>query len=279
MKSGIESLATLEYIIKTKYSVIFKLEDGVVYGNDGVMEYLTRNKKVSGKAARPGGEPTISMTISIHNVDQETCSHFLWDLAQKGIRDKFKFDFDSALNSGSQTVIMADELEAHQSLVSHAFGYLLNEDPKEQTQQIGRHLVFWLPGYLGRLRELVFEGNEQSNIALTPSEQSEINQNLYRLFKNDQVIMHHKSSFESTYWTVQEMEGIQSWLMDSAVYGKLDRAWQREVRQADSPITGILKELVKVVVRGFLRERSWNVNLAYDWIEEFIELVSSPLPG
>jgi Cdc6-like AAA superfamily ATPase len=97
--SGTESLASLKYIIKNKYSAVLKLEDKHVYGKDGVQDYLQKEKDTSGKSSQFKERPTISMTITINNVDQELCGHFLWDLAHKGIRDKFKFDFDAASNA------------------------------------------------------------------------------------------------------------------------------------------------------------------------------------
>ncbi|KAI3323634.1 hypothetical protein HD806DRAFT_497394 [Xylariaceae sp. AK1471] len=268
--SGIESLVSLQYIIENKYSAVLKLEDGYVYGQDGVKEYLQKEKAKSDKSPNSKDRATISMTITIENVDQEVCGHFLWDLAHKAIRDKFKFDFDTAgPNSGlhgRQAAITADELEAHHTIVTRAFEYL-DREPREQTKEIGEYLVCWLPYHLGCLRQL-----EDDDRELTPSEQSEIGRNLQKLFRDQQVMKQHRASFAKTYWWADEMETVQKWLMDSAVVRRVDREWRQVVQQAVSPTRGFMRELVEVVVRGFLRERSWEVHNAYNWIEEFMNL-------
>ncbi|KAI0139513.1 hypothetical protein F4776DRAFT_592485 [Hypoxylon sp. NC0597] len=269
--SGTESLASLQFIIKNKYSAVLKLEDGYVYGEDGVKDYLQKEKDVSDKSSHRD-RSTISMTISINNVDQELCAHFFWDLAQKAIREKFKFDFDaaspnSALHSSSQAVIAVDEFEANHTIITRAFEYL-EKDHRDQTKEIGKYLVGWLPYHLGRLRDL----EDEEKGALTPGEQFEIGQNLYRLFKDDKVFLRHKTSFEQTWWFTDDMEGVQKWLMDSAVVRRLDKKWRDEVQMSVSPTKGYLKELVKIIVEGMLRNRTWGVQNAYGWIEGFMGL-------
>ncbi|KAI1100300.1 hypothetical protein F4804DRAFT_319299 [Jackrogersella minutella] len=270
--SGTESLASLHFIIKNKYSAVLKLDSGYVYGQDGVKDYLQKDKDISGKSSHSRDRSTISMTICINNVDQELCGHFLWDLAHKAIRDKFKFDFDAAsangtLHSSGQATIAVDEFEAHHTIVTRAFEFL-DSDPRDQTKEIGQYLVGWLPYHLGQLRQL--EDDEKG--ALTPGEQTEIGQNLYKLFKDDKVFLRHKESFGVTWWFVEEMEGLQKWLMDSAVVRRLDKKWRDEVQMPISPTRGFLKELVKLLVEGLLRNRSWGAQNAYGWIEKFMLL-------
>ncbi|KAI1138512.1 hypothetical protein F5Y05DRAFT_42402 [Hypoxylon sp. FL0543] len=265
--SGTESLASLQFIIKNKYSAVLKLEDGYVYGQDGVKNYL--QKDLSGRSLPSRDRSTISMSITINNVDQEICANFLWDLAHKAIRDKFKFDFDaaSALHSSSQAVIAVDEFEAHHTIVTRAFEFL-DKEPRDQTRKIGGYLVGLLPYHLSQLLQLE---NEEKG-ALTPNEQFEIGQNLYKLFKDEQVILRHKASFEQTMWYADEMEGLQRWLMDSAVVRRLDKKWRDEVRLSLSPTRGFLKGLVTIIAERLLRKRSWRVLNASGWIHEFMGL-------
>ncbi|KAF7377195.1 Goodbye domain-containing protein [Mycena sanguinolenta] len=268
LSSGMGFLASLEYIIKNKYSAVLQVEGHFVEGKDGVRDYLQKDKNTSGKSRQPKEQPTISMTITINNVDQELCGHFLWDLAHKGIRDKFKFDFDAASNAlhNSQAVIALDEFEAHHTIVKQAFKYL-SEEPRDQTKEIGNYLVNWLPYHLDRLRQL--EGDDKG--MLMPDDQLEIGHNLYQLFQDEDVFRRHRASFEGTWWEKEEMMIIQKWLRDWAVVRKLDKRWRDEVQQAVSPTKGYLRTFVRVVVEGFLRERSWGVQNAYTWIEKFME--------
>ncbi|KAI1767301.1 hypothetical protein GGR53DRAFT_463602 [Hypoxylon sp. FL1150] len=270
--SGTESLASLQFIIKNKYSAVLKIEDGYVYGQDGVGVYLQKDKDALGKSSHSKDHSTISMTITINNVDQELCGHFLWDLAHKAIRDKFKFDFDAAsphsgLHSSSQAAIAVDEFEATHTIIVRAFEYLA-KDPMDQTKAAGRYLAGWLPYHLGRLRQL----EDEEKGGLTPGERLDIGENLYNLFKDDQVFLRHKESFETTSWWSNEMDDVQKWLMDSAVVRRLDKKWRDEVQQPGSPIRGYLKVLVKLVVEGLLRKRSWPPVHAFDWIWNFMKL-------
>ncbi|KAL7794357.1 hypothetical protein V8C37DRAFT_415219 [Trichoderma ceciliae] len=268
--SDTESLASLQYIIKNKYSAVLKIDDGFVYGQDGVKDHLRKEKDSSGRSSQSKDRATISMTITINNVDQELCGHFLWDLAHKAIRDKFDFNIDghasNTLHGSSWGSIAVDEFEAHHTIVTRAFEYL-SKPHREQTEQIGGYVVGRLPYHLSRLRQL----EDEDKGALLPSEQSEIGRNLYKLFRDGEVFVRHKKSFEKTWWLVGEMEHLQQWLMDSAVMRRVDKRWRDEVQLAASPSRGYLKEFVRAVVGGFLRERNWAVHSAFIWLERFMK--------
>jgi len=270
--SGTESLVTLEYIIENKYSAVLKIEDGLVLCRDGVQEFLESEKARLAKASQSKDRATISMSITINNVDQEMVGHFLWDLAHKAIRDKFKFDFDASspnsLLQGRQAAITVDAFEAHHTIVMRAFAYL-DREPRDQTKRIGIYLCGLLPFHLSNLRLEEEDGRE-----LASSEQSEIGQSLHTLFKDKQVFERHKASFQDTYWYAAEMEDVQKWMMDSAVMRRVNREWRQAVQQAASPTRGFMKPLLETIIRGFLRARTWLVWNAYLWITECMELVS-----
>lgn len=188
--------------MKAKYSTVLKVEGKYVYGQDGVSEQLRKGQNISSKSSRPKDQATISMTISINDVDQEVCGHFFWDIAQKAIRDKFKFDFGAASNAlhSNQTTIMVDELDAHRTIVMRTFKYL-DQEPREKTKKIGDYLVCWLPWHLGRLRQL----EDEEKGSLKPDQKLEIGQNLYNLFKDERVFRRHRGMFERCLWWVEDM--------------------------------------------------------------------------
>ncbi|KAJ7678125.1 hypothetical protein DFH06DRAFT_1422671, partial [Mycena polygramma] len=259
--SRTEYLVPLQYIIETKYSSLLKIEDNYVYSQDGLKEYLEKEKVSSSQASY--SKKSISMTITIKDVDQEICGNFLWDLAHKAIREKFSFDFATA--SPNTLSISVDEFESHHTILKQAFEYL-GKDPEEQTDSIGPYLVSCLPLHLARLRDL----EDQDVAALKPSEQFEIGQNLWRLFKDAEIFQRHKAVFEQVFWTADDMESVKRWLMDSAIVRRLeDKTWRDEVQRA-TPTRGFMRPLVGIVARGFLRERSWNAENAYDWIKELM---------
>ncbi|KAI5918674.1 hypothetical protein F4810DRAFT_691137 [Camillea tinctor] len=268
--TGIASLTPLEYIIKNKYSAVLKLEDSYVDVQDRVLEYFReKNKDSLGRSSLSKDHATISMNITINNVDQELCGHFLWDLADMAIRDKFKFNFNSdgsnALHSSSQGTVTVDEFEANHTIVTRTFEYL-DMEPSEQSKGIGGYLLEFLPFHLGQLREL----EDDDKGALAPHKQSKIGQDLCKLFRDDVILNRHKATFEQVYWTAAEIKVVQKWFMDSAVVRKVDKKWRDEMQSAITPIKGYLRGLVKMVVSGLLRDRSWGVENAYRWLKEFI---------
>ncbi|KAI8182977.1 hypothetical protein KHU50_002262 [Colletotrichum sp. SAR 10_65] len=271
LTSDIASLTSLEYVIRTKYSAILSIEDEYyVYLQDGVEEYLQKVDTSSGQSQQSTGGSTISMTISINNVDQELCGNFLWDLADMAIRNKFKFNFDGeAFNPAhsSKTPLAVDELEANYTIVTQAFKYLSNE-PTDATQNVGRYVVEFLPYHLNRVREL----EDEDKGMLRDDQRSDIGQGLYKIFKDDTVFQRHIKIWQDIEWSVDEMRAIQTWLMDSAAVRKVDRKWRTAVQRASSPITGYLNELVKTVLRGLLRQRSWQMYNASKWLKRFMEL-------
>ncbi|KAJ6504135.1 hypothetical protein C8R47DRAFT_178200 [Mycena vitilis] len=260
--SGTESLVSLQYIMEQKYSAVLKVENEFVYDQDGFKEYLEKGKIPASHSSNKDS-PTISMTITIKNVEQELCANFLWDLAHKAIREKFSFDFATA--SSNTLSIAIDEFEAHHTIVKRAFEYL-GKDPEEQTDPIGRYLVVWLPNHLARLHDL----EDEEVGALTPSEQFEIGKNLWQLFKDEQVFQRHRKTFEQVCWTADQIDSVKRWLMDSAIVRRLDKTWREEVQHAPSPTRGFMRALVGMAVRGFLKERSWPVQNACTWIVEFM---------
>jgi hypothetical protein len=257
--------------LKLTGSAVLELDDTFVYGQDGVKNYLHKGYDDLDRSSQSKEKATISMTITINNVDQETCGHFLWDLAHKAIRDKFRFDFDASANllHNTKVSISVDEFEAHHTIVMRAFEYLSKED-RDQTREIGVYLVGWLPYHLDHLRQL----EDEDKGALMPDEQLEIGHNLYKLFSDNKLLRRHKEMFDQTYWTASEMEDIQRWLMDSAVVRRLDKRWRDEVQLAVRPTRGYLRELVEMIIEGFLKERSWGPLNCYDWIAEFMKAVS-----
>ncbi|KAJ0383400.1 hypothetical protein COL922a_010568 [Colletotrichum nupharicola] len=271
LTSDIASLTSLEYVIRTKYSAILSIEDEYhVYLQDGVEEYLQKVGTSSGQAQQSTGRSTISMTISINNVDQELCGNFLWDLADMAIRNKFKFNFDGAAFNpahSSKRPLAVDELEANYTIVTQAFKYLSNE-PTDGTQNVGRYVVEFLPYHLNRVREL----EDEDKGMLRDDQLSEIGQGLYKIFRDDIVFQCHIKIWQDIEWSVDEMRAIQTWLMDSVAVQKVDRKWRTAVQRASSPITGYLNELVKTVLRGLLRQRSWQMYNASKWLKRFMEL-------
>ncbi|KAK7952888.1 hypothetical protein PG996_013769 [Apiospora saccharicola] len=272
-----ESLATIDYIIDKKYSDVLKLSGDIVMVQDDVRDFLEKGKDGRRKRKSSQQERTISMSITINNADQEECHNFLWDLSHKSIRDKFKFDFDSALGSHS-TTIEVDEFEAHHSIVKYAFSYLAGY-PRNETKPIGEYLATWLPYHLKHLQRLEAEDKGE----LSAAEKRDIGTGLYNIFKSDDTFRRHQASFEGhlSYWTPREMREVNEWLTDSAVASRLDKQFLRSIKFASSPARGYMRPLVNLMLNQFLRaeESTWGASIVFRWIEQFVMVDTIPYNG
>jgi hypothetical protein len=273
--SGTESIGLLQDIISSKYLAVLKIDesqDGTfVEGQDGALEYL--QKKKHHKTRHSKDQPTISMTININNADQEVVGHFLWDLAQKAIRDRFNFDSASNTSHLRQNTIAVDEFEAHHTIAMCALKYLC-EEPREGTQAIGDYLFSWLPEHLSTLTRL----DEEDKGSLMPAEQLEIGRYLYLLFKDQEVLKRHKEAITRFWWTAENMESMRQWLMSPTVVRGLPKVWREKVQRAVPPVRGYLRPFVTMVIDCWLRDseqdREWILLGYVNWIREFMKVVS-----
>lgn len=275
--TGKESIGLLEDIITSKYMAVLKITDApkgrIVEGQEGAFEYLQKEKEH--RAHHDKDKSTISMTINITDVDQEVVGHFLWDLSQMAIRDKFRFNFDNASNTlhTQQSTIVVDEFEAHQTLVMRAFT-CFSREPSEGTSMIRRYLWWWLPRHMERITEL--ESDEKGY--LTMDEQIEIGRYLYNLFKDQELFKRHKATVKNTVWTAEEMGFVQKWLRNITVTRRLPKKRRDEVMEASSPVRGYFNQFTKMIIENWLRstERQSGQSLSNyrAWIREFMEAVS-----
>jgi hypothetical protein len=274
LSSGTESLVSLQNTIKTKYSTVLKIEGGDVHVQDIALDLLRKADITSAAPLDHRESATITMTITVKNVDVETCGNFLWDLAHKANREKFNFDFEAYQASNSTTAkIAVDELEAYHTIILKSFQYL-NEEPNDRTSDLGHYLVCWLPDHLAALRRL----QEDKNRFLRPQEYQEIGENLYMLFKDGTIFERHRSKFETTAWSVKDMKEIREWLTDTSVMRAVqDKSWRNHVKHTISPATGYLRFFARLIVESLLRGRSCNVHHSFYWVTALKDAVSNPL--
>jgi len=253
-------------MIEQKYSSILKYEDYVSI-LDGVDEVVQNERSTTRNTIAAGG-PKISATITITDVDQEVCQHFLWDLAHKGIREKFKFDFDapSSLQRRKKAEISVNEFDAHLSIVLQTFKFI-EAEPNERTKAIGRYILQYLPSHLKHLSDM------QGINTLLDSDKRDIGHFLFDLFESDRTFVNHKDIFECFTWDVQDVDVFRKWFDDPVATKSIYKKWLREARTRESPQPGFLRELMNVVVKHWLRDRSWNAGNAYDWVASFYSMV------
>ena len=267
-------MASLETVIKTKYSAVLKLSDGCVVEQENIRDYLeTRAKEKEAAALRgpaSGSRGTISMSIILNNVDEHVAKQFFWDLAHTDMRGQLR----TALNGGSSGTafdhrISISEFDSRYTIIKQAFEYLSEENPKEQAKPIGKYLIEYLPVHLGRL----FDLDSQDEGDLPKEDRIYIGNSLYDMLKDGAALKRHKDIFEQIWYTTNDLKQLNTWLGDSKAMSKVDPKWVKEMQQEKIPSKGYLKEFASTIVRGLLRERYWRAGGALDWIVEFIMLV------
>lgn len=271
LSSRTESLVSLESTIKNNYSTVLKIENGNVHIQDIALDFVKKADVTSQASQGPGDSSTISMTITIHNVDRETCGNFLWDLAHKANRQKFNFDFEAQQAGNSTARIAVDELEAYHTIILKTF-QCLNEEPNEQTKDIVGHLACFLPNHLAGIRHL----QEEKNQFLRPHEYQEIGQNLYTLFKDGTIFDRHRDKFERMFWNVDDLREIREWLTDNSfMRGVQDKSWRNQVKSTVSPANGYLRYIARSMVESLLRGRRCEVWQASYWVLQLKDAVSN----
>ncbi|KAG5817395.1 hypothetical protein H9Q74_000654 [Fusarium xylarioides] len=194
----------LETVIKTKYSTVLKLKIDGVEVQEGIQEYLAKKaeKASTGSDSLSRNSSSISMALTLNNVDQNRAAQYFWDLTQMVMQKNFTFDFNNPLKDSNQNQnrIRVNEFEAHLTFVDQAFR-LLRSEPQVDHQPITNYLVEWLP---------------------------------YHLMRRD------------------------------------DKEWLSRVLSAPSLTQRYLSKFTKMVVTEFLRDRSWKVFMAYQWVEELM---------
>lgn len=230
------------------------------------MEVLSKRSK-DREERRRAAKPTISMDITIKNANQEQCATFFWDLAYAAVKEKQAFLLDHSFQAYKHT-ITKDRYDATLSVVLQAFEYLRGKS-SDETDDIGGHIVSWLPSYLGQLKEL--QGKHKKYF--TEKEESEIAKGLHDLFESDATVKRHYKAFEKSHWWASEIRTFHAWLKDERVM-RSEEKWATSM-QIQKPVQGFLKAIVKTIIESFLRAREWNVANAYYWVARFMMIVSA----
>jgi|SRR5690242_16796364 len=110
------------------------------------MEVLSK-RSIDREERRRGAKPTITMEIKLRNASQEQCATFFWDLAYAAVKERQAFLLHHSFQAYRHT-ITKDRYEATLSVVLQAFEYLRGKS-FDETDDIGGHIITWLPSYLG----------------------------------------------------------------------------------------------------------------------------------
>ncbi|KAH8880886.1 hypothetical protein GQ53DRAFT_736167 [Thozetella sp. PMI_491] len=258
-----ESLVPLAYVVEHRYSRVLRLDGSRVSVRVGVDKVLQKHRS-NPRAALAGAGPRISLSIQITDVDRELCQNFLWDLSQKAIRDKFRFDFDnaSAFQHTIQAELSVNEFDAHHTIVMAAFKFMRNE-PDKRTVALGPYLFKHLPSHLKRLKEA--QGLDE----LLDLQKQEIGSSLLELFESDHIFNLNKNHFKQFTWNREDVQVFREWFKDPAATRGIRKSWLRKATSEENPAKTFLGDLVLMIAQQWLVEGTWDARNAYDWICSF----------
>lgn len=198
---------------------------------------------------------------------------FCWSLSQQLSQLNFNFD-NAALAAGNvRKTFQIHEIDANLSILRSTFS-ILEEDPVERTQALGRYAVAYLPQHLRGV------GNPDE---LKSEERADIAKRLYRIFESGDVVDRHWDITDSSnvWWhrDDDEVEIIREFLCKPSILEHLgikDQDWLRNVERDRDPNRALLKPIMKKVASRWLSDTGRSVERPFKWIREHLKMVSFP---
>ncbi|OQU96187.1 hypothetical protein CLAIMM_02300 [Cladophialophora immunda] len=275
LNSGKASLQPFERKLKEKFArILHVIDDHVEVDVDIENLFRSQDSPVSETATVPDLEAArISMTISINEADLRTVQQFFWDLTDKLRSGRFDFSTDKS-SLGGKGVIQTDVVRASYYL-SEQLLKLLNDEPHEKTQCLVSYALRYLTYHLGKVKESLEQGR------LGTSERMILAKRLVDLLSDVEGIEKFwttRNELSPNWIDPDQVKIVRDLLKDEktiAVLQPKERRWVR-VHTADSEgKAGIYKPITLMVARRWLRDRSWDVYPAYNWIHKYIALQNS----
>lgn len=59
--------------------------------------------------------------------------------------------------------------------------------------------------------------------------------------------------------------------------GMRDKVWLRSIKQDPNPIRSLLRPIVKMIAKHWLLDRTWEVNVPFQWIRAFLQMVGDSM--
>ncbi|KIX97484.1 uncharacterized protein Z520_06936 [Fonsecaea multimorphosa CBS 102226] len=275
LNSGKASLQPFERKLKEKYARILHVNDDRVEVDTDI-ENLFRSRDSSVTPAATVADldtARISMTISINQADLRTVQQFFWDLTDGLRTGRFEFSADSS-NIGGKGVIQTDEVRASYYL-SDQLLKLLNDEPHEKTQCLVPYALTYLTYHLLKVKESLEEG------WLGTSERRIIAKRLVDLLSDVDGIEKFwdaRNELSPNWIDRDQVETVRSLLKDEKTIDVLqpkERRWVKFYTADSEGKAGIYKPITLMVARHWLRDRSWEVYAAYNWIRKYVDLQNS----
>jgi hypothetical protein len=199
--------------------------------------------------------------------------NFLFDLLEKGLKDKFRFD-TAATETATKNELQVNLFDAN-LYISKASLDLLSAPFDKNTKFLVPYIMEYLPTHLG------FIHDHKDFASLGNDEKTSIRQSILTLFSDGDAIAKIWDDYGAPDYpwvaSTSDIQEFWKWLEDPSAIGyvsKSDKLWLQKAKQARNPNRALLRPVTLTVASRWLQDRKWEAERAFRWVVEYLNMVS-----
>ena len=199
---------------------------------------------------------------------------FLLTFCEHDIYEKFGFKDFFAQKSKKSATIGVDVKDAHLTIVKRSLR-LLTLEYESETKPLALYALAKLPSHLWSL-------GDPNKLSL--SDKTFIETELFRVLTSDDIIerrWQNDSELRDTWLDdTSAVETAWHWLKDSTIVKTLREtpmSWLSDATPNSNVEFRLLRKVVRVMAKRWLRSRDWEVGDAFPWVLSFVDKVG-PCP-
>ena len=265
------SLQPLKDRLDNEYSKFFEIDKyGHVDINTDMKDLVIRTQD---EGDREGNKEKLKelAQVKISESEIKMVRKFLLTFFEEEVYDKFGFKEFFAQKSKTSAAIGVEETDAHLTIVKRSLK-LLTLGYENETKSLALYTLARLPSHLENL-------GDPTKLSL--SDKTFIETELFRVLTNDDIIEQRWQSDAALRETwVDEttaVETVWGWLKDSTIVRTLretPKSWLSDAAPNSNVETRLLRKVVRVMAKRWLRGREWDVSDAFPWVQNFVAKVS-----
>jgi fungal STAND N-terminal Goodbye domain len=260
------SLQPLKNKLNKEFSKFFEVDkDGVVSINTDMKDLVTKaNEEIEPrvKELAPG-------MISENEI--KMVKKFLWTFCDQDVFEKFGFDEFFAQKARTSATIGINEKDAHLTILKQSLKLLIREDDGK-TKSLALYALAKLPTHLGNIADPT---------KLSLSDKTFIETALFKVLTNEDIVERRWQNDSELLrnWgdETTAVETAWRWLKNSPVVRALretPESWLSDEAPNSNVESRVLRKVIRVMAKHWLRGREWEVNDAFPWVQSFATKVS-----
>ena len=250
--------------------IVFDNEEWVSV-NENVQQFLLAKEERSYESLADRDESIISVDISIKNATESNFKKFIWDLNEHVNSSKFQFN---QVEVDTRRRIHFEPIRSQVKMV-HLMFQVLNVGWEAETEMILGFASAALPGYLSDL--------QQKESFVTRQDRKMIGEGLISYLR-DTYTFDQKHQFLPGPWLLEpdSVSAMEFWLKDQQVIDQLplkEQRWLRAALSTENGYLGFMRERTTAICKQWLTDWLADSAEVYNWIDNYIEAVSSRIFG